>query len=140
MKEYKTGSLSPLSCQGTGEEGNGQRQVGLDSALHSVLTRAQLDRLGDSGKETEAMPIPYLGCPCLRVVTASQGVGPRLAWAWEGGGYLGPSQEGRKRPQALLDRGMTTPHLCAPCCLWLTAQAILRCGARGNPGLSGGGD
>lgn len=84
------------------------------------------------------MPIPYFGCPCLRVVTASQWVGPRLAWAWEGGGCLGPSQEGRKRPQALLDRGMATLHLCAPCCPWLTAQAILRCRARGNPGLSGG--
>lgn len=67
--------LVPQSCQGKGEGGGAdkrQRQVGLDSALHSVLTRAQLDRLGDSGKETEATPIPYLGCPCLRVVTASQ--------------------------------------------------------------------
>lgn len=85
------------------------------------------------------MPIPYLGCPCLRVVTASQGVVPGLAWAWEGDGCCGPSQEGRKRLGALLDTPWPhTPPVWPPAAQWLTAQATLRCWARGNPGLTGG--
>lgn len=38
---------------------------------------------GILGRGTEAMPIPYLGYPCLRVMATSQGVGPRLAWTWK---------------------------------------------------------
>lgn len=60
------------------------------------------------------MPIPYLGLPCLRVVTASQGMAPGLAWAWEGDGCCGPSQEGRKRlGHSRTDHGHVL-HLCGP--------------------------
>lgn len=79
------------------------------------------------------MPIPYLGCSCLRMMTASQGAGLGLAWAWEGGGS-GPSKEGRKRPRALRDRHGHTPPVCPPAAQWLTAQAAIRCWGRGNPG------
>lgn len=80
------------------------------------------------------MPIPYLGCPCFRVVTASQGVAPGLAWAREGVGCCGPRQEGRKRLGSLPDRPQPhAPPVLPPAAQWLTAQATLRCWARGNP-------
>lgn len=117
MREYGLVPYSPPALPGKGGgAGDGQRQVGLDSALHAVLTRAQLGRLGDEGilGRKQATPTPYLGCPCLRVVSASQGADSGLAWAWEGGGCFGPSQEGRKRPRALPDGHMATLHLCGP--------------------------
>ena len=38
-----------LALPGKGGGGGGQRQVGLATVLHSVLTRAQLDGLGEEG-------------------------------------------------------------------------------------------
>lgn len=84
------------------------------------------------------MPIPYLGCPCLRVMTASQRVAPGLPWAREGDGCCVPSQKGRKRFGALPNGPWPhTPPVWSPAAQWPTAQATLRYWARGNPGLIG---
>lgn len=65
----------PSLAREWGRARDGQRQVGLDGALHCVLTRAQLDRLREWGilGRKQATPIPYLGFPCLKEVTDSQG-------------------------------------------------------------------
>lgn len=61
--------LAPQPCQGKGAGGwaeKGQRQVGLESALHSVLIGAQLDRLGDQGilgEKPKPRPYPIWGAP-----------------------------------------------------------------------------
>lgn len=77
------------------------------------------------------------GVPRLRVVTASQGADPGLARAWEGSRYCchcWPSQEGRKRPQALLEGHMATFHLRGPL---LPSGCQPRQSSGGNPSLSG---
>lgn len=61
--------FSSPALPGKGEGGGaekGQRQVGLESALHSVLIGAQLDRLGDQGilgEKPKPRPFPIWGAP-----------------------------------------------------------------------------
>jgi hypothetical protein len=131
--------FSPLVLPGKGggkRTGRNRWVLMVPFTLSSPESSWTDSRIGGFWEGSRSHIYTLFGVPCFTVLSSSQGADPGLAWVWKGSYCcFRSSQEGRKRPRALPDGH--TPPAWPPAAQWLTAQAILRYWARGNPGLSG---